>query len=62
MDARPGIRGGICLFNLKINNTMNKNYIIRHETESDYRTVENLCREAFWMVSREFTTPRSRIS
>ena len=29
---------------------MNENYIIRHETESDYRTVENLCREAFWNV------------
>lgn len=29
---------------------MNKNYIIRHETESDYRIVENLCRESFWNV------------
>ena len=29
---------------------MNKNYIIRLETEHDYRIVENLCREAFWNV------------
>ena len=27
---------------------MNKNYIIRLETEKDYRTVEELTREAFW--------------
>ena len=31
---------------------MNKNYTIRRETESDYRTVENLTREAFWNVYR----------
>ncbi len=31
---------------------MNKNdYIIRLETESDYREVENLAREAFWNLS-----------
>ena len=29
---------------------MNKNYTIRPETETDYRTVENLCRESFWNV------------
>ena len=29
---------------------MNKNYTIRLERESDYRTVENLTREAFWNV------------
>ncbi|MDO5442544.1 MAG: N-acetyltransferase [Bacteroidia bacterium] len=29
---------------------MNKKYIIRHERESDYRTVEILTREAFWNV------------
>lgn len=29
---------------------MNSNYTIRHESESDYRTVENLTREAFWNV------------
>ncbi len=29
---------------------MNRNYIIRLECESDYRTVENLTREAFWNV------------
>lgn len=27
---------------------MEHNYIIRNETEHDYRTVENLTREAFW--------------
>lgn len=31
---------------------MKKNYTIRRETESDYRTVENLTREAFWNVYR----------
>ena len=31
---------------------MNKNdYIIRLETENDYREVENLAREAFWNLS-----------
>ena len=31
---------------------MNKNdYIIRLETEKDYREVENLAREAFWNLS-----------
>ncbi|MCQ2131283.1 MAG: N-acetyltransferase [Bacteroidales bacterium] len=29
---------------------MNRNYIIRLECESDYRTVENLTREAFWNI------------
>ncbi len=29
---------------------MNKDYILRHETENDYREVENLTREAFWNV------------
>lgn len=29
-----------------------KNYIIRRETEKDYRAVENLTREAFWNVYR----------
>ena len=29
---------------------MNKNYIIRPETQQDFRTVENLCRESFWNV------------
>ncbi|MGM9788167.1 MAG: GNAT family N-acetyltransferase [Candidatus Cryptobacteroides sp.] len=29
---------------------MNKNYIIRPETEADYKVVENLCRESFWNV------------
>ena len=29
---------------------MNRNYIIRHETEKDCREVENLTREAFWNV------------
>lgn len=29
---------------------MNMNYTIRPETETDYRTVENLCRESFWNV------------
>lgn len=29
-----------------------KNLIIRHETEEDYRRVENLTREAFWNVYR----------
>lgn len=29
---------------------MNKNYTIRLERENDYRTVENLTREAFWNV------------
>lgn len=29
---------------------MNNNYTIRLERESDYRTVENLTREAFWNV------------
>ena len=28
----------------------NKTYTIRKETESDYRAVENLTREAFWNV------------
>ena len=33
---------------------MNKlNYIIRRETEKDYREVENLAREAFWNLSVE---------
>ena len=31
---------------------MNKNITIRLERESDYRTVENLTREAFWNVYR----------
>ena len=30
----------------------NKTYAIRKETESDYRAVENLTREAFWNVYR----------
>ena len=31
---------------------MNKNdYIIRLETEKDFREVENLAREAFWNLS-----------
>ena len=30
----------------------NKTYTIRKETESDYRAVENLTREAFWNVYR----------
>lgn len=29
---------------------MNKDYIIRMESESDWRTVENLAREAFWNI------------
>ena len=29
-----------------------QNYIIRNETPADYRTVENLTREAFWNVYR----------
>ncbi len=29
---------------------MNHDYIIRLETENDYREVENLTREAFWNV------------
>nr|MDD6336651.1 acetyltransferase [bacterium] len=29
-----------------------KPYIIRKETPADYRTVENLTREAFWNVYR----------
>ena len=29
-----------------------QNYIIRNETTADYRTVENLTREAFWNVYR----------
>lgn len=29
---------------------MNKKYVIRLERESDYRTVENLTREAFWNI------------
>lgn len=32
---------------------MNKNYIIRQETEKDYKAVENLTREAFWNVYKE---------
>ncbi len=32
---------------------MNNNYIIRNETPNDYRTVENLTREAFWNVYKE---------
>ena len=32
---------------------MNKNYIIRQETEKDYSVVENLTREAFWNVYKE---------
>ena len=31
---------------------MKKDYTIRKETEADYRTVENLTREAFWNVYR----------
>lgn len=31
---------------------MKNNYIIRRETAADYRTVENLTREAFWNVYR----------
>ena len=31
---------------------MNKDYIIRHERESEYRQVEDLTREAFWNVYR----------
>ena len=30
----------------------NKNYIIRHETNDDYRETENLIRESFWNVYR----------
>ena len=30
---------------------MNNNFIIRNETPNDYRTVENLTREAFWNVN-----------
>jgi len=29
---------------------MNNDYIIRHETENDWREVENLTRDAFWNV------------
>ena len=32
---------------------MNKNYIIRQETEKDYSVVEHLTREAFWNVYKE---------
>lgn len=32
---------------------MNKNYIIRQETEKDYKAVENLTRESFWNVYKE---------
>ncbi len=32
---------------------MNNNFIIRNETPNDYRTVENLTREAFWNVYKE---------
>lgn len=32
---------------------MNNNFIIRSETPNDYRTVENLTREAFWNVYKE---------
>ena len=32
---------------------MNNNFIIRNETPDDYRTVENLTREAFWNVYKE---------
>ena len=31
---------------------MEHNYIIRPETQDDYREVENLTREAFWNVYR----------
>lgn len=31
---------------------MNTNYIIRHETENEFRTVEVLTRESFWNVYR----------
>ena len=31
---------------------MKNDYIIRKETPADYRTVENLTREAFWNVYR----------
>lgn len=35
---------------IHIQTIMNRNYIIRLECESDYRTVENLTREAFWNI------------
>lgn len=35
---------------INIQTIMNRNYIIRLECESDYRTVENLTREAFWNI------------